>query len=152
MRIASQNNRTFVEIPTLDVMLDRTGEMSFILKPSKHGIGVFITHGVKEDTELVDLFSFDAGGLNADLKAGNIRFIRMEQVSDQPLLQAFCDFYGVEIDGGYAIAKRFNRMDIGWYLNHSDQPNARRDNTYHYYALRDIKGGEEIFIDYSTLA
>ncbi len=41
-------------------------------------------------------------------------------------------------------------MEIGWYVNHSNTPNAHHLN-YKYYALRDIKAGEEIVIDYNTL-
>jgi SET domain-containing protein len=41
-------------------------------------------------------------------------------------------------------------MEVGWFLNHSDKPNAYHEN-YEYYALRDIKEGEEITIDYNSL-
>lgn len=33
-------------------MQDKTSEFSFILKSSKHGIGVFTTHDIKKDTHL----------------------------------------------------------------------------------------------------
>ena len=46
--------------------------------------------------------------------------------------------------------KDFGCMEIGWYLNHSKTPNAYHRN-YEYYALRDIKTGEEITVDYNTL-
>jgi SET domain-containing protein len=42
-------------------------------------------------------------------------------------------------------------MEIGWYLNHSDDPNVYHDEQYFYYSLKDIKAGEELFIDYSSL-
>ena len=41
-------------------------------------------------------------------------------------------------------------MSVIRYLNHSKTPNAYHKN-YNYYALRDIKAGEEITIDYNTL-
>ena len=41
-------------------------------------------------------------------------------------------------------------MEIGWHLNHSRTPNAKHRG-YRYYALRDIKQGKEITIDYDTL-
>jgi Proteins containing SET domain len=42
----------------------------------------------------------------------------------------------------------FHRMSIGWYTNHSKQPNVE---TRTWKALRDIKKGEEITIDYDAL-
>jgi len=43
----------------------------------------------------------------------------------------------------------FARMSIGWYLNHSDSPNAYYANSS-YYAARNIKAGEEVTVDYGT--
>jgi len=41
-------------------------------------------------------------------------------------------------------------MEFGWFLNHSKKPNAYHKN-YEYYALNNIKAGEEITVDYNTL-
>jgi SET domain-containing protein len=41
-------------------------------------------------------------------------------------------------------------MSIGWYLNHSDQPNAAH-RRYVYFALKAIRKGEEVTMDYRTL-
>ena len=49
-----------------------------------------------------------------------------------------------------ACPNDFSHMSIGWYLNHSSNPNAEHKN-YVYYSIRDIKAGEEILIDYNTL-
>jgi len=59
--------------------------------------------------------------------------------------------YCVEDGAGYHCPADFHRMSVGWYLNHSEQPNAggTREN---YYALRDIREDEEITIDYGTLS
>jgi len=46
--------------------------------------------------------------------------------------------------------KDFGCMEVGWYLNHSKTPNAYHRN-YNFYALRDIKAGEEITVNYNTL-
>jgi hypothetical protein len=43
----------------------------------------------------------------------------------------------------------FNRMEIGWYMNHSFEPNAYRREADEFYALRDIVAGEEILVDYN---
>ena len=51
---------------------------------------------------------------------------------------------------GYYCPRSFTRVDVGWYLNHSDNPNAAHTD-WEYFALRPIKDGEEITIDYRTL-
>ena len=42
-------------------------------------------------------------------------------------------------------------MHVGWYLNHLKESNAFRDNDFKWYAMRGIKAGEEITIDYNSL-
>ena len=46
--------------------------------------------------------------------------------------------------------KDFGCMSVGWYINHSKTPNAYHHD-YDYYALSDIKEGEEITVDYNIL-
>lgn len=55
------------------------------------------------------------------------------------------------VDRGEKLAcpKDFGCMEIGWHLNHSKSSNAFHRN-YNYYALRDIKAGEKIVIDYNS--
>ena len=54
-------------------------------------------------------------------------------------------------------------MEVGWYLNHSAQPNMRIESyqdgqeedcllyVINYHIIRDIKAGEEVLIDYNDL-
>ena len=43
-------------------------------------------------------------------------------------------------------------MYVAWFLNHSNTPNARhQDSDNMYYALKDISTGEEITIDYCSI-
>jgi hypothetical protein len=58
----------------------------------------------------------------------------------------YCIRLGEEIVG----PDDFGCMPIGWYLNHSKDPNAAHED-FLYYASRDIRAGEEILIDYETL-
>jgi len=53
--------------------------------------------------------------------------------------------------GKLLCPKLFNRMDIGNYLNHSENPNLRYEKGKGYFALRDIKAGEELFANYRQL-
>ena len=62
--------------------------------------------------------------------------------------------YCIETKGGYYGPKDFARMSIGWYINHSDDPNLEErmiGKQWRYYARRAIQKGEEITMDYRTL-
>lgn len=117
-------------------MKNKTNEFSFILKPSKYGIGVFALHDIAEGAYL-DLFREDFQE-------------EVRETKDVPEeLQGFC--LGRE-DGKLLCPKFFNRMDIGNYLNHSENPNMRYEKGKGYFAKRDIKAGEELFADYRELS
>lgn len=46
----------------------------------------------------------------------------------------------------------FKKLDLSHFLNHSDTPNVQSiDDGEYFEALRDIKPGEELFIDYGTI-
>lgn len=126
-------------------MKNTTDEFSFVLKPGSHGIGVFAAHDIKEGTHL---------RLFADEKTHDhlIRSLKKEDIPD-----AFKDLC---IDRGNTMLcpPDFGAMPVGWYLNHSSVPNAGHHGEnevehrrYQWYALRDIKSGEEITIDYNSL-
>ncbi len=111
-----------------------TNEFSFILKPSEHGIGVFAIHNIAKGAKLV---VFPEGYTS--------RSLHKDKVPD--ILRGYCiDRENDRLTCPYD----FSHMPIGWYLNHSNIPNAEHRN-YVYYASRDIKEGEEILIDYNTL-
>ena len=112
------------------------------LKPSGiHGIGVFTDHLIPKKTDIHNLL----------FEKNDYKFWWASETDKRTikLLQR----YGIK-DGklGYHGPTYLNRMSVGWFLNHSDNPNASRlDKKWRYYALRDIKPGEEITIDYQTL-
>ena len=110
-----------------------TTEFSFVLKPSEHGVGVFAVHDIKSGEHL-RLFGNDNQG---------------ERRSKDDVPEFFRDFC---LDRGDSMfcPTDFGRMEVGWYANHSRTPNAYHV-TYAYFALREIKAGEEITIDYNTL-
>ena len=118
-------------------MRNETTEFSFILKSTKHGIGVFGVHDIKKDTYL-RLFA-------NELLSGDVSILRKKE--DVPeIFRQYC----IDRPQGIICPRDFGCMEIGWHLNHSKTPNAYHRN-YIYYALRDIKAGEEITIDYNTL-
>jgi len=114
-----------------------TNEFSFILKPSKFGVGVFVVHDISKGTYL-RLFGDES-------KVENRSCIR--DTKDVPgLFKDYC----VNRENGLMCPRDFGNMPVGWYLNHSKNPNAFHKN-YDWYALRDIEAGEEILIDYNSL-
>jgi hypothetical protein len=122
-------------------------EFSFVIKAcAGGGIGVFATHDIAKGTLL---FATPFA-------------LRRMMIQDVPveLLK-----YVIYVNDQECITpERFDRMEIGWYINHSHDGNigrlipidasknheeALRVRSIH--ALKDIKAGEEILIDYNNL-
>ena len=116
--------------------MDKTNEFSFILKPSRHGVGVFATHDIKKGTYL-RLFGDEEN-------TGDVSIVR--QKADVP---EFFRTYCVDRGNEMRCPADFGCMEMGWYLNHSKTPNAFHKD-YEFYAARDISAGEEITVDYNT--
>ena len=112
-----------------------TNEFSFVLKPSAisgAGIGVFAVHGIVKGTRLCIADS-------SDLRT----FIKKDVPKE---LLKLCIILK---DGLCICPKKFNHAWIGWYVNHSHNPNTEMLEKESYYATRDISAGEEILIDYN---
>ena len=58
--------------------------------------------------------------------------------------------FGVLKEGRYGCPPSLNQLTPAWYLNDSKAPNAFCDEHYDFFAVRDIKEGEEITADYSA--
>ena len=116
---------------------NNTNEFSFILKPSKYGVGVFTVQDIAKGTYL-RLF-------------GNEKIFehRIRTLNNKNIPEAFKD-YCMNRGDKSICPEDFGCMPVGWYLNHSKNPNAIHKD-YNWYALRDIKEGEEILIDYNSL-
>jgi SET domain-containing protein len=114
-------------------MRKKTTEFSFVVRPTKYGVGVFAVHDIKAGTFL-RMF-------------GDAETWVMRPKKDIPTM--FRQYCLDRNDKMWAPAD-FGHMEIGCYINHSKTPNAHHKK-YQYYALRDIRAGEEITIDYNTL-
>src|ERR1017187_2599080 len=117
--------------------MKKTDEFSFRLKPSAiHGVGVFANHDIEAGSTL-DMFDAETRFLHAAPSEAAQRLLDTLSVTGE--------------DGrGYYCPRSFTRVDVGWYLNHSDNPNAGHTD-WDYFALRAVEDGEEITIDYRTL-
>jgi SET domain-containing protein len=112
----------------------------FLLEPSSiQGVGVFAAHSFKKG-QYLPLFAKDE----------RVRLHRLStNRGERRLLDQYCvqDSKNSQI---FHCPADFTRMSVGWYLNHSDKPNAAHRN-YEYFALSGIRKGEEVTIDYRTL-
>lgn len=108
-------------------------EFSFVLKPSAiGGVGVFATHAIPEKTVL---FSGKSHSIKRKTKDIPSDFIK------------YCIFLN---DDECLCPERFDHMKIGWYINHSNDPNITK-NTDSLISIRNIQAGEEILINYNDL-
>lgn len=123
-------------------------EFSFILKPSVFGgIDVFATHDIPSGTAI---FNYNY--------SPHFRTLKIKNVPTQ--LLKYCIYIS---DEECLCPERFDRMEIGWYLNHSHTPNIGRTEAIvggeminerrkrNLYTIVDIKAGDEILIDYNEL-
>lgn len=109
-----------------------------------HGIGVFAICDIPK------------GCRSILSKHGNewtrLSFKEVEALPDhsRQLIETYCLYDDVAY---FVPDYGFKMMDMVLYLNHSDIPNLISVNEGEFFeAARDIKAGEEIFLDYKTLA
>ncbi len=114
-----------------------------LLPSNTHGIGVFAIQDIPKGCR--DMFMDEEGDWI------KLTFAEVNELPDpsKKLIENFCLFdetdYFVPIEG-------FKKMDLSLYLNHSDQPNLISiDEGRYFETTRDIKSGEELFIDYGTI-
>jgi SET domain len=115
----------------------------FVLRGSSiHGVGVFTTERVPLG-DVLRLWPDD-----------DWREVSQAEADSDPQMLAMRDTYCVQIEGGYRCPKNFLRMSVGWFTNHSFEPNVKPDFAHDgdFVALRDIAPGEEIVCDYRDLS
>jgi hypothetical protein len=110
------------------------------LKPSNiDGVGVFAVKDIAKGTYV---FAEDDEP---------IVWIDKQSVSALPKeLKRLYEDFSIITDGKYGCPESFDKLTTSWYLNHSEDPNVAADENYTFYALRDIKAGEELTADYRT--
>lgn len=109
-------------------------EFSAVLKPSPiHGVGVFATHDIPKGTRVFG-------------EQTNYRWYKLDNLPFE--LRKYCQLLKEDEVRG---PERFDRMEIDWYLNHSNDPNVAEIKEDYWIAVRDIKAGEELLIDYNQL-
>jgi SET domain-containing protein len=110
------------------------------LKPSKiHGVGVFAIRDIKKGT---NIFPEDNDRMTW-VDESQLRRL------PPPLTRLYKDFAVIR-GKKYGAPSHFDRLTTAWYLNHSKRPNVAVDKSYRFYALRFIRSGEELTVDYDT--
>lgn len=110
------------------------------LAPSKlHGVGVFAIRPIKKGTYV---FGEDDSPL-VWIKKATVKNLPKEI---KRLYEDFC----ILKDNEYGCPESFNNLTPAWYLNDSSKPNVAADNEYKFYAIKNIKKGEELTAEYSA--
>jgi len=110
------------------------------LKPSKrHGVGVFAIRRIPKGTYV--------------FRDDNEQIVWVEKGKTEGLPEAVRELYEdfcIIKNGQYGCPRSFDALTPAWYLNHSDKPNMAADSETRFYALRNIRKGEELTVDYRT--
>jgi SET domain-containing protein len=78
-------------------------------------------------------------------------WLRRSTVRRMPTaIRALYEDFGI-VDGDMlGVPPSLNRLSVGWYVNHSDQPNLAAGDDGRFRTLRRIRKGEELTTDYRT--
>ena len=104
-----------------------------------HGIGVFAIRAIPKGTHPLQTMSLPK----------DVKFTRKE-IAELPKsvrqqINIFCYHHKDEVR---VSTMGLNTMDMAFYLNHSKSPNLRMKKSGDFEALRPIKRGEELMMDY----
>src|SRR4051812_24199011 len=109
-------------------------QIHLIVKPSPiQGIGVFALNPIQKGVRVPVSSENDA------------RIIEEQELARLP--KTYHQYLVPDVEGNWWGPIDFHRMSIGWYLNHSKNPNL--DVSSNFTAIRKIARGEELTIDYS---
>ncbi len=112
------------------------------LRPSRRGgVGVFAIRNIPKSAQI--------------FYGDNDRIVwvskrKLKRLSPE-LRRLYGDFSIIKDRGEtYGCPVNFNGLTVPWYLNSSSRPNVGCDKRYRFFALRDIKSGEELTVTYNT--
>jgi len=110
------------------------------LMPSRiHGVGVIAIEDIPAGTYV---FEPDDDAL-VSVPAEVTKTLPIEM---RRLYEDFCVLKG----DMYECPSTFNRLNPAWFLNNSNDPNMAADSNLKFYAIQDIKAGEELTAEYGT--
>lgn len=104
-----------------------------------HGVGVFAIQDIPKGT---NLFEND----NSQM----VWIDKSEVANLDPALKKLYDDFAVIKNDQYGCPVSFNSLTVGWYINESkNSPNVGCTPSYDFIALREIKSGEELLVNYA---
>lgn len=65
-------------------------------------------------------------------------------------LRALYEDFGMVSGRLLGVPPNLNRLSVGWYVNHADQPNLVAGDDGRFRSRRRIRAGEELTVDYRT--
>jgi hypothetical protein len=104
-----------------------------------NGVGVFAIRDIPEGTRL---FVGDIG----ETKLVSIEDV--EAIAEPEIRRMYIDFCPV-VDGYFVAPADFNQITMGWYMNHSEEPNVAVLGDLQFVTSRFIARGEELVTDYT---
>ena len=128
------------------LLSELAGNTWVMIRPSPiEGIGVFALQDIPKGCR--SMFS------KANEQEQWIPVARSEVEKLPPHSKALIENYCLYDDENYFVPNYgFKKMDLVNFLNHSDTPNVISINDGEFFeAIRDIKQGEELFIDYGEI-
>lgn len=116
-----------------------TGVFTRIGRSRRHGVGVIAIVDIPAGTRLF------AG------EDERVVWRRRRDVARLPPAQrALYEDFGI-VDGAWiGVPRSLNRLSVGWYVNHSESPNAVAGDDGRFRSVRRIRRGEEVTADYRT--
>jgi len=130
-----------------EILLNELANHTYVmLQPSPvAGIGVFAMRSIPKGCR--DMFS--KPGTAEDWISLSKKEVNELPHHAQLMIENYCLF---DADQYYVPQKGFKELDVSLFLNHSEDPNIISiDGGNYFEAIRDIAGGEELFIDYGTI-
>ncbi|HMO60557.1 MAG TPA: SET domain-containing protein-lysine N-methyltransferase [Ferruginibacter sp.] len=117
-----------------------------MLRPSPvDGIGVFAIRDIPKGCRNM----FSPPGKDDDWIVVPKTAIENLPAASRHLVETYCLF---DADNYFVPKDGFKKMDLVYFLNHSDEPNTCSVNDGEYFeTLRDIKAGEELLINYGDI-
>lgn len=129
-----------------ELLAELSGNTWVMLKPSPiEGIGVFAIRDIPQGCR--DMFG------KPDAADEWITVSKNEVEALPPHARFLVGNYCLYDEANYFIpANGFKKMDVSLFLNHADQPNIISiDDGDYFEAIREIKAGEELFINYGDI-
>jgi hypothetical protein len=132
---------------TKEALLKELSSNTYVmLRPSPiEGIGVFAIRDIPKECR--DMFS------KPDQNDNWVSISKDEIAALPPASKFLVENYCLYDDENYFIPGHgFKKMDLVCFLNHADTPNIISIDEGNYFeAIRDIKAGEELLIDYGEI-